>query len=151
LLLLLWNNFLTTFFLALSCILLIKSSGTTSFDDLNFIFLDIYSIFFFMIGLFWKLGLPIFQFFKLEIYKYLVKENVFLFSTLTILINFFIFYVFFSQTVVISLIYSHKFIFMIVLSSVPLAILNLKSFNILQFFALSGVFTLTTILSIFLT
>ena len=52
LLLLLWNNFLTTFFLALGCILIIRSCGTTTFNDLNFISLDTYSIFFFMIGVF---------------------------------------------------------------------------------------------------
>ena len=39
---------------------------------------------------------------------------------------------------------------MIVFTSIALLILNLKSFNILQFFALSGVFTLTTTLIIFL-
>lgn len=150
LLILLWNNFLTTFFLTLSCILFIRNYGTTTFIDLNFILLDVYIVLFFMIGLFWKLGLPIFHFFKLEIYKYLVKENVFLFSTLTILINFFLFYIFFSQIIVISLLHSYKFISIIVLFGILLLLINLKSFNILQFFALSGIFTLTTILTIFL-
>lgn len=150
LLILLWNNFLTTFFLALSCILLLKNYGTTNFIDLNFMLFDFYSIFFFMVGLFWKLGLPIFHFFKLEVYKYLVKENVFLFSILTILINFFLFYIFFSQTIVLFLAYSYKVFLIIIFVSILLLILSLKSFNILQFFALSGIFTLTTILTVFL-
>ena len=151
LLLLLWNNFLTTFFLSLGCILLLKEYGTTNFLDFNFIVSDTFSIFFFMIGLFWKLGLPIFHFFKLEVYRYLLKENVFLFSSLTILINFIIFYFFFHQNIVFSIIYSYKFIFIMILVCIVLLIVNLKIFNFLQFFALSGMFTLTTVLTIFTT
>ena len=150
LLMLLWNNFLTTLFLSLGCILLLKSCGTTIFLDFKLITVDCLGILLFMFGLFWKLGLPIFHFFKLEVYKYLIKENIFLFSSLTILINFFIFYIFFSQTIVFSIIYSYNIIFIVVMVCIVILIVNLKSFNILQFIALSGVFTITTILTIFI-
>ncbi len=150
LLLLLWNNFLTTFFLSLSCILLLKTSGTTIFTDFNFTVVENYKILLFIIGLFWKLGLPIFHFFKLEVYKYLIKENIFLFSTITILINFFIFYIFFCQNIIFSLVYSYKFISFVLLFCIALVINSLKIFNLLQFFSVSSILTLTTTLSIFI-
>lgn len=150
LLMLLWNNFLTTLFLALGCIFLLKDCGTTLFLDLKLVTLDYLSIVLFMFGLFWKLGLPIFHFFKLEVYKYLIKENVFLFSILTILINFCIFYIFFNQSIVFSMLYLYNFISLVVMICIIIVIINIKTFNILQFFALSGILTLTTILTIFI-
>lgn len=150
LLLLLWNNFLTTLFLGLGCLFLAKTSGSTAFTELTFLEIDNKSIYFFLIGLFWKLGLPLFHFFKLEVYKYLLKENVFLFSIVTTLFNLIIFYMFISQPILFSCIYSHNLLALVGLFTIVLAIVNLKLTNFLQFFAFSGVFTLMTVLTVFL-
>lgn len=150
LLLLLWNNFLTTIFLTIGCFFLLQDFGTTSFVELNIVMGADWGLYFFVVGFFWKLGLPTFHFFKLEIYKYLLKENVFLFSTLTTLINFLLFYLVFSKTAVFSVICSINFFIILVSVTILLIILNLKNTNILQFFALSGVFTMTVVTTILL-
>ncbi len=150
LLMLLWNNFLTTFFLGLGCFFMVKTSGSTSFTELQFLQVDTTAVTFFLIGLFWKLGLPLFHFFKLEVYKYLLKENVFLFSILTTLMNVILFYFCFTQPSVFSVVYQYNLLLLTVVFAITLIITNLKLTNLLQFFALSGVFTLSTILVVFL-
>lgn len=150
LLLLLWNNFLTTFFLAFGCFILTRFSGSTNFFELSILETNSAGIYLFLFGLFWKLGLPIFHFFKLEIYKYLLKENVFLFSILTTIVNVFLFFICFTQPVIFTSIYINNILFFVLIFGILLSILNLKLSNFLQFFALSGVFTLTTVLSVFL-
>lgn len=150
LLLLLWNNFLTTFFIALGCFLLAKESGSTNFTELQYLCANTFGVYCFLLGLFWKLGLPLFHFFKLEVYKYLLKENVFLFSIITTLINVILIYICFTQSIFFTTIYSHNFIVLSAMFAINLALVNLKLVNFLQFFAFSGVFTITTVLSIFL-
>lgn len=150
LLLLLWNNFLTTIFLSLGCFFFFKDYGTTSFYELALLPLHKLYVYLFLIGFFWKLGLPLFHFFKLEVYRFLLKENVFLFSIITTLINFFLFFFIFSNNLVFSCIYFDKFLLIIIISSLLLIVTNLKLVNFLQFFAFSGVFTLTTVSTVFL-
>jgi hypothetical protein len=150
LLLLLWNNFLTTVFMSLGCFFFLKNYGTTSFVELSLLPMYNLSVYFFLVGFFWKLGLPSFHFFKLEVYRFLLKENVLLFSIITTLINFFLFFFLFSINLVFSFIYFEKILLTIFISSITLIIVNLKLINFLQFFAFSGVFTLTTISTVFL-
>lgn len=150
LLLLLWNNFLTTVFMSLGCFFFFKNYGTTSFCELSLLPIYNLSVYFFLIGFFWKLGLPLFHFFKLEIYRFLLKENVLLFSIVTTLINFFLFLFLFSTNLVFSFVYFEKTLLTIFISSLILIIVNLKLINFLQFFAFSGVFTLTTVSTVFL-
>jgi len=150
LLLLLWNNFLTTFFLAFACFLFLKNSGSTDFVELTYLSHSEIATYFFLIGLFWKLGLPLFHFFKLEVYKYLLRENVFLFSILTTLINVILLYFVFTTPVVFSVVYNNNLLLISVIFTIFLAIVNLQLTNFLQFFALSGVFTVATVLSVFL-
>lgn len=146
LLLLLWNNFLTTIFLTFGCFLIFKEFGTTNFNELNFMTPNGYGFHVFLVGLAWKLGLPTFHFFKLEVYRYLLKENVFLFSAVTTLINFFLFYAVFSKGIIALVVSSINFTIILVSVTIPLLILNLKTTNILQFFALSGLLTMTTVI-----
>lgn len=150
LLLLLWNNFLTTLFLSLGCFMLMRFNGSTNFYELSFLNVNALAVYTFLLGLCWKLGFPIFHFFKLEVYKYLLKENVFLFSTLTTVVNITLLYICFTQPVIFQSIYLYNFLFLVLIFAILLLILNLKLTNFLQFFALSGAFTLTTIVSVFL-
>lgn len=150
LLLLLWNNFLTTFFLAFGCFLLSKYSGSTNFNELKILYVQPYIIYIYILGLAWKVGLPLFHFFKLEVYKYLLRENVFLFSILTTLMNVVILFICITQPVVFTAIYSYNLIVITVLFTIVLAINSLTLPNLLYFFALSGVFTMSTVLVVFL-
>ena len=149
LLFLLWNNFLTSLLLVLGCFWTLRVTGTTNFYELNLVNSELYSIYFFLLGLFWKLGLPIFHFLKLEIYKYLLRENVFLFSILTTLLNVIILFITLSQPIIFNTLYLHNWTLLVISFSILLSIVNLNTTNILQFFAFSSVFTLTTVLSVF--
>lgn len=150
LLLLLWNNFLTTFFLAMGCFLITKNFGTTDFRELQLLTSTTNYIYVFLVGLFWKLGLPLFHFFKLEVYKYLLKENVFLFSILTTVINVSLLYLCMLQPIVFNTLYVQNLFIIFPLFGILLAIINLKLTSLLHFFAFSSVFTLTTVTTVFL-
>lgn len=150
LLLLLWNNFLTTMFLALSCYFFFKFFATTSFFELSYLTSKTNIVYLFIFGLFWKMGLPLFHFFKLEIYKYLLNENIFLFSILTALINIFIFFFCFNLDIVFSSIYSYNFIVILLVFFLNMLIFNLKLQSFLLFFAFSGIITLATLLTLFI-
>lgn len=149
LLFLLWNNFLTSLFLVLGCFLTLHITGTTNFYELNLTTTELYPIYLFLVGLFWKLGLPVFHFLKLEIYKYLLRENVFLFSILTTLINVIILFITLSQPVIFNTLFLHNWTILVISFSILLSLVNLNTTNVLQFFAFSSVFTLTTVLSVF--
>lgn len=150
LLLLLWNNFLTTFFLGLGTFFIIKSYGSSKFEEILIVTQVSLSIYIFLVGLFWKIGLPVFHFFKLEVYKYLLKENVFLFSILTTLTNLVIVYFCVLQPLVFNTIYLHNFLFILLIFGILLAVVNLKLTNLLYFLAFSGIFTMTTIFVVFI-
>lgn len=149
-LLLLWNNFLTTFFLGLGCFYISKYFGTTNFEELATIANSSLYVYVFLCGLFWKLGLPVFHFFKIEIYKFLLKENVFMFSILTTLVNVVILYTCLTQTFIFNTIYFCNLYLFIIVGAVVLVLVNLKLTNILHFFAISSILTLATVLSLFL-
>lgn len=150
LLFLLWNNFFTSMFLVLGCFLTLRFAGTTDFYELTLITTDYMPLYCFLIGLFWKLGLPVFHFLKLEIYKYLLRENVFLFSILTTLTNVIILFITLSQPVIFNTLMLHNWSVLLITFSILLSIVNLNLTSILQFFAFSSVFTLTTVLTVFL-
>lgn len=147
---LLWNNFLTTFFIGLGLFFLIKTYGTTDFIELSLISTYTPYIYIYILGICWKLGLPLFHFLKLEVYKILLRENVFLFSILTTLVNLIILYFLFTQPIVIMTIYTHNWLTISFMFLISLIVVNLKLYNILTYFALSGVLTSATLLVVFL-
>jgi hypothetical protein len=150
LLFLLWNNFLTTVFMSLSIFTLSSKFGTTNFVELFYLSNYAWSIYLFFIGLCWKLGLPVLHFFKVEVYKYLLRENVFLFSVVTTIFNLTILYFFLFQNIVFSVFYTNNIIIIPVLFTIVLVIVNLKIYNILYYLALSSMLTITTIFCLFL-
>lgn len=150
LLLLLWNNFLTTLFLALSCFLLLRRFGTTHFLELELLVGSSSILYLYLLGLGWKLGLPVFHFFKVEVYKYLLRENIFFFSIVTTIINVGLLYFILSITVMFTTLYLDNYLLIPILFSLVLILNNLKLYSILHYFALSSVFTMTTLLIVFL-
>lgn len=149
-LLLLWNNFLTTLFLALGTYFIAKTYGTTNFVELINLTNSTLYVYIYLFGLFWKLGIPLFHFFKVELYKYLLNDSVFMFSILTTLTNVLILYLCLSQAIIYNTIYLVNILSICVILSLITILLNLKVSNILHFFALSSVLTLATALSLFL-
>jgi hypothetical protein len=150
LMLLLWNNFLTTFFLAIGCYFLIKASGTSQFLELAEVTPTNPYVYLYLIGIGWKLGLPIFHFFKLEVYTFLLKENVFLFSIITVLVNLTILFFCLTQPIIYNTLFLNNFLFIMFLFVLMLLCINLKVTSILYFYALSSALTLATVLVLFL-
>lgn len=146
LLMLLWNNFFTTFFLALGCFFILYKFGSLNFTELNLLTTNYFGIYIFMLGLSWKLGVPLFHFFKLEIYKFLIKENVFLFTIITTCINIFLLYFSFLQNIIFNSFYISNLIVITLLFLINLFLINFNNYNILQYFAISGVLTISTFL-----
>ena len=145
-LLLLWNNFLTTIFLSVSCFFLLKSYGTTNFTELATLNSAPTILGLFLIGLAWKLGIPFFHFFKLEIYKFLTRENIFFFSVITSLVNILIFYFSIQIPVIYTLLYLNNWLFVFIFFLINLVIYNLNIQSVLVFFALSSLITVATVL-----
>lgn len=150
LLLLLWNNFLTTIFMSLGCFFMFSYLGSTQFREIELLNTCVIGIELFIIGLCWKLGLPLFHFFKVEVYKYLSKENLFLFSIITTLINVVIMYSLLLQPSLFMFVYNYNWFVLSLTVSINLVILNLKINNFSFFIALSGILTVLTSLIIFL-
>lgn len=73
-----------------------------------------------------------------------------MFSILTALFNTSILYFCFMQPVIFNTIYLQNFFVLFIVFAVVLAIINLKLTSMLHFFAFSGVFTLTTVVTVFL-
>lgn len=145
-LLLLWNNFLTTIFLSFSCFLLLKNCGTTNFTELLILNNANQILNLFLISLGWKLGVPFFHFFKLEIYKFLTRESIFFFSIITTLVNILIIYFSIQISVIYNLLCLNNLIFIFIFFIINLILYNLNLQSILLFFALSSVITVSTVL-----
>lgn len=84
----LWNSFLTSLFFGFGCYLVSCKTGTLCFNELEFFRQEpgtgVYLIFF---SICWKLGIPGFHFYKIQLYRFLEKSNLFLFSILSIIFN----------------------------------------------------------------
>lgn len=150
LLIILWNNFLTTIFLSLGCLYMFKHCGTSQFSEVAITLHKNYPVYLFLVGLAWKLGLPLFHFFKLEVYKYLLRENVFIFSVITANLNTIILFFCLSIPSVYTVLYNNNLIFLIILFCSNLVLFSLNLKNILYFFALSSIITVTTIITLFI-
>lgn len=87
----LWNSFIV---LCMSCLLnfiLIFTSGTLDFAELGYVKNINFIIWqFILVTIFWKAGAPGFHFFKIEVYRYIPRHLVFIFSAYTLYFNYFI-------------------------------------------------------------
>lgn len=146
----LWNSFLTTVFFNLLLWYSLRYTGVISFTELNIINNDIIFALFLIISISWKLGLPLFHFFKVELYKYLTRETLFLFSILSTFINSCILWFILSQYFIYFVFLLYNFCLLIVLTLIILILINLNVSNFLYFLAYSGLITLSTILVLIL-
>lgn len=142
----LWNSFLTTLFFNVLLWYSLKYAGTVSFTELNFVSKDVTFTLLLVVSTSWKLGLPLFHFFKIELYKYLTRETFFLFSILSIFVNSCILWFILSQYFIYFIFLFYNFFLLTVLVLIVLIISNLNISNFLYFLAYSGLITLSTTL-----
>lgn len=121
--------------------------GTVDFKEIKLLysFLPIFVWFIFLSGLCWKLGVPGFHFFKLQIYNFLPLNVVILFSLFSIIINNFVFIFFLMDFFFIYSQFSYIYLVVILLSNIILLILNFKEDSFYHFIAYSALNTWATI------
>lgn len=136
----LWLSFFTLIFFMLNIFIFIFIFGTLNFNELISLNINKTYFFFLIIAFFWKLGLPLFHFFKLELYQFLNFPSLVLFSTLTLVSNSFLFiYTIFLLNTIVSL--SNFLIFLIFMFNLIFLIQGLEKIQIFYFFALSSINT----------
>jgi len=148
LLLYLFSNFLTSVFFLIGIFILIEIVGTISFKELSLIPTSTpsYYLVVLIIGLFLKLALPGLHFLKLEIYKYLDINSVFLFSVITLFINYYLVTYLFSFNIFFFLLVKVKLIPVLLCLNLFFLSQKLKSTNLNEVIAFSGFTTNNLIL-----
>lgn len=143
----LWLSICTLFFCIFSIILMVKSVGTISFSELNYLSTNIegwvYNLL--LIALAWKIGLPLFHFFKLEIYQYLSLLNIFYFSLFSTFLSTYILCFLFLNITDIFILGLNYFIWGAILVNSILIIRGVSAIKFFQFIAFSSLNTITTI------
>lgn len=150
LLLFLWNSFLTTTFFSLLMLYCLLKWGSTGLYELNLYNNSLVFIILLLISISWKLGLPLFHFFKIELYLYLLSESIFLFSVTTLFINIFFFFFILSQPFIYTIFASASPLILSFIVSFILTLINLNISNFFYFLSYSTLITLTTVLALFL-
>jgi len=143
--LLLWNNFLTSLLMFISLYFFLSENNSTNFNELFFFKNSENPIYIFMLGIFFKVGLPSFHFFKYEVYLYLNDEYIFLFPLITSLININILLTFVSINIVNIIISQEYFLYLISITLILFIVNNIKSSKITNYIATSSIITISTI------
>lgn len=143
--LLLWNNFLTSFFMSLSLYLFFYSYNSTQYAEICLFQLNNLIIYLYSIGLFFKLGLPTFHFFKYEVYLYLKDEYIYLFTILTTLVNCNILLHFMSLNGICVCFSTSWFFFFFLVGFFFFVVSNFKCATVVSYFATSSVITISLI------
>lgn len=159
-----WANFVSSIFLFFSLINIHYMCGTSNFFMMNFIFNVVnlnwvYSEYFMIInlsvlitGLFIKLGLSPYQFFKIETYKGIPLFMVILYTTVYLLIYIYFFiYLIIYQFTIIKVIIANYLVMFAVLSLLYLISLLFDTKNFKAFLSYSTLITITNIFIIILT
>ena len=150
LLFLLWNNFLTTVFLSMSCIFLLRELGTLELSEISLLEPVRQYLYLYLIGLSWKIGYPLFHFFKVELYKYLAKENLLLFSVITTIVGFNLLVFVLNQPTMFNCLAKNNLLILSFCVLAQIAACKLKNINFFEFLAISGLLTMSTFTVIYL-
>ena len=139
----LWNSFFTSLVYGLGLVLIALNTGTLDFVEISFFDISNFSkgIFFLIMSVSWKLGLPGLHFFKVQLYLYLDEVSLFFFSITSTFINVIIFFFLLRQAPVIIFLNTYSLLIVSVLF-VLIAILFSKVESFQVFLALSSVVTL---------
>lgn len=140
----LWISFFTLLLLSLFLVIVLFTCGTSDFKELNYLHSTsspfMWSLL--LLILFWKIGMPGFHFFKLEMYKYLNIVMLLCFSAITLYLN--IFFINFILAHFQGLLQFQSFFFLIYSLGVNyfLVAKGLELSTLYQFLAISAVNTL---------
>lgn len=136
----LWLSFFTLLFIVLNTLLWVFKFGILDFVELSFFLKDSTYIVFILIGFFWKLGVPGFHFFKLELYKYLEILPLIIFSTISLVVNTLLFtYLLYIFSIVVS--FKLLIFFLVISLNLILLVQGLDKIYFFYFFALSSIST----------
>lgn len=136
----LWFSFLTLLLLSFSLLICVYFVGTVNFSQLEHFRYCTTSLYwtFLLLAIFWKMALPGFHFFKLELYQYISILLLLVFSSLTLLLNCFILN---FLLVVFGLILKKQFFYFLIFALIYNIFLNIKGFlttTVYQFLAISS-------------
>ncbi len=136
---------LVCFFLGL--LLVFYYIGTVNFKEIKLLsnFLPFFIWFIFLTGLCWKLGVPGFHFFKLQIYSYLPLNVIILFSLFSTVVNNFVLIFFLIEFSYVYVNFSYIYLIFVLISNIVLLILNFKDDSFYHFLAYSALNTWTTV------
>lgn len=136
----LWLSFFTLLFFSANLIVLTYSYGTLNFLELRFFNLEHKYYVLLFIAFFWKLGVPLFHFFKLELYRYLDFIGLVLFSIISLSINSFMFLYFLQIS---NTVFQYNEIIVILCTTFNLILLlqSIEKIYLYYFFAISGINT----------
>lgn len=152
LLLYLLNNFFISIFFLIGINSIIELWGTSNFMELSILNTHTYpwTNYFIIIGFLFKLALPGFHFFKLEIYKYLSMDVVVVYSVITIFINYWLVLYLLNFNFIYNLLESYKILNIVCIGVLFFFIHKLKVNVFGEFIAYSGFATNNLILLNFL-
>lgn len=136
----LWLSFFTLIFFTVNLLIFIYLFGTINFTELQFFYINQKISTLMLIGFFWKLGMPSFHFFKLELYRYLDFFNLILFSIISLIINSLLF-IFLLYTLNIILTYNNILLIICCFLNIFLLIQSVDKIYFYYFFAISGINT----------
>lgn len=134
----LWLSFFTLIFFMLNLIVWVFLFGTLNIVELGYVLTRLPEVILILIAFFWKLGVPLFHFFKLEIYQFLTFSSLVAFSTLSFIINSLLFvYTLYILKIVIIL--NTPLLALILVTNILLLLQGLDKIQFFYFFALSSI------------
>jgi len=133
----LWLSFFTLLFFSICLIYWVYMYGTLDIYELRAFKLNIKLSLLMFISFFWKLGVPLFHFFKLELYRYLDFISLLIFSLISLIINSFLF-IYLLYLIDISSLYNTYLFILISFINFLLLIQAIDKIYFFYFFAISG-------------
>lgn len=136
----LWFSFFTLVLLSFSVLVCVFTVGTVNFFQLECFRYTTTSLYWtiLLLALFWKMALPGFHFFKLELYQYISILFLLIFSSLTLLLNCFLINFLLAT---FGLILKVQFFYFLIFALIYNIFLNIKGFlntTVYQFLAISS-------------
>ena len=137
----LWLSFFTLIFIILNLMQWVYFFGSLDFLELTYFINNNYFIIIF-VSFFWKLGVPGFHFFKIEVYKYLDILPLIIFSTISLLINTLLI-IYLLNILNVILTYKSLLILIVIISNIILLLQGVDKIYFFYFLALSSINTWT--------
>jgi hypothetical protein len=144
----LWVSFFTLICYFISMLLIIMFCGSLNFAEVCTTYSKVPSFVWqlLLISFLWKIGGPGFYFFKLELYQYLPTVSLIFFSLISVFVNCFLLYYFFSAMWVIYIYYNQFLLSYLVVSNIVILLRGLTSLNFYQFLGFSAINTWSVLL-----